>query len=39
MRALAAQGRESSMHDVVFVAIIVVFFVLCALYVRALDRS
>jgi hypothetical protein len=37
--SLAAQGRESSMRDVIFVVIIIVFFVLCALYVRALDRS
>jgi len=27
------------MRDVIFVAIVIVFFVLCAFYVRALDRS
>jgi len=27
------------MRDVLFVAIIIVFFVLCAFYVRALDHS
>jgi energy-coupling factor transporter transmembrane protein EcfT len=32
-------GREFTMRDVLFVAIIIVFFVLCAFYVRALDRS
>jgi len=26
-------------RDVIFVVIIIVFFVLCAFYVRALDRS
>jgi len=27
------------MRDVIFVVVIIVFFVLCAFYVRALDRS
>jgi hypothetical protein len=37
--SLAAQGRETAVRDLIFVVIIVVFFVLCTLYVRALDRS
>ena len=32
-------GRESTMRDVIFVVVLIVFFVLCAFYVRALDRS
>jgi hypothetical protein len=36
---LGAQGRGSTMRDMLFIGIIVVFFVLCAFYVRALDRS
>ena len=32
-------GRETGMRDVIFVVVIIVFFVLCAFYVRALDRS
>jgi hypothetical protein len=37
--SLAAQGRETNVRDLIFVVIIIVFFVLCTLYVRALDRS